>query len=445
LSSSLPVLVVFSFFLGQTAPRAEKEPRAIVQRAVDALGGLEKISQVKAVHRLSRGSYTHDRIVFSAETFSQEPGRLKILHQSRDPDNPDSRILVLEGDKGWLSINGVLMDLDEEMQARLRRARHADRVSGLTALLRDKEKRYTLMALGESQVKGKPAVGVKVSSAGQPDMSLFFDKGTGLLVKTSQRVTESRVDNEALQEWYYSDYRLHDPAAPDEALLKKAGVGASGPDLLAFLQKRTPAPELRVRIAALIKQLSAAAFRARSEATAELKKIGAPAAGLLRQALKDPDREVVRRAQQVLTHLARQKETALLPAALRLVALRRPAGAVPVLLAYLPWAPDEPTANETLAALAAVALREGKPDPDLLVALQGSDTQLRQAALAALGRDGGAFRNRPGRRVVIEGLRYPARVELYRDGKREMELEVLEVQILNRLDESVFARPTAEK
>jgi hypothetical protein len=353
--------------------------------------------------------------------------------------------MVLEGDKSWLSINGVVIELDEEMRARLRRARHADRVAGLNALLRDKEKRYTLASLGESQVKGKPAVGVKVSSAGQPDMSLFFDKTTGLLIKTAQRVTESRVDNEALQEWYYSNYQTHDPAGPDEAILKKAGVGVSGSDLVAFLGKRTPGPETRERIAGLIKRLSAPAFRTRSEATAELKKLGPEAASLLRPALKDPDREVVRRSQQILNHLSRRKEMALVPAALRLVAMRGPGGAVPVLLAYLPWAPDQSTADEALAALAAVALRDGKPDPDLLRAVQGNNPKLRQAALVALGRDGGAFRNRPGQRVIIEGLRYPARVELYRDGKKEMELEVLEVQILNRLDDAVFARPTAEK
>jgi hypothetical protein len=424
---------------------AADDPHAIIERAVKALGGLERIQQVKALYRRSRGSYPREGAVFTAETFSQDPGRLKIIHRSSDPDAPSVRILVLEGEKGWTSWNGFVQDIDEQMQARFRRARHADKVAGLTALLRDKEKRYTLTALGASQVKGKPAVGVKVSSPGQPDMSLFFDTASGLLVKTAQRVTEPRVDNDSLQEWYYTNYKEIDPAGPDEALLKAAKLDVSGPALLALLKQRTPGPESGAHIAELIKQLSAPAFRTRSKATEELKKLGPQAANQLREALKSTDREVVRRAEQCLNHYARHRETPLVPAAVRLIALRRPPGALPVLLAYLPWAADEKTADEVVAALVAVRGRDGKDDPALVAACKDGNPAVRKAAAAALGRDGGAFLRRPGRRVVVPGLRFASRVELYRNGKREMELEVQDLQLFNRLDDSIFARPAAER
>jgi hypothetical protein len=435
--------LTLSLLIGQTpSAGSDANPRAIVERAVKAQGGLEKNDQIKAVHRLARGSSGTDG--FTAEIFTQDPGRIKIIHRSKDVDNPSIRTLVMEGDKGWVNWNGVIQELDDELQARFRRARHADRVSGLVALLRDKEKRYTLTALGPSQVKGKEAVGVKVAAAGQPDISLFFDKATGLLVKTAQRVSEPRIDNESLQEWYLSNYQVLDQAAPDEALLKKAGIAVTGPELLAFLQKRTPGPDMRERIQGLIKQLGAASFKVRSQATDELKKLGPEVGGLLRVALKDPDREVVRRATQVLAHYARQKEAPLVPAALRLLALRRPLGAVPVLLAYFPWAPEDHTADEVVEALAAVGGQPGKEDPALVNVLKDDDPRLRQAAAAALGRDGGTFLRRPGRRVIVEGLRYAARAELYRDGKRDLDLEVLDLQVLNRHDESVFARPAEQ-
>jgi hypothetical protein len=437
LLSSLAV----GLLLAPAGVRAGEDPRAVIERAVKALGGLDRIRQVKAVHRRSKGVYVQEKEVFTSETFSQDPGRLKLVLRSKDPDNPMIRVLVLEGDKGWISFNGVTQDLGADMQARMKRARHADKVAGLTALLRDKEKRYTLTALGASEVKGKPVVGVKVASAGQPDMNLYFDKATGLLVKTAQRVTEPRVDNDHLQEWYYSDYRLLDPAAADEAVLKRAKVAVDGPALLAFLRRRTPGPEMREKVGALIKQLGAPAFRTRTRATDELKKLPPEAGGLLREAVKDPDREVSRRAEQVLEHLARRKDVPLVPAALRLIALRRPPGAAPVLLAYLPWAPDPKAEEEALAALAAVAQQPGKPDPALVAALKDPNARVRQAAAAALGRDGGAYLRRPGRRVVVEGLRYAGRVELYRDGRKEMELEIQDIEVLNRLDDRVFARP----
>ena len=134
-----------------------------------------------------------------------------------------------------------------------------------------------------------------------------------------------------------------------------------------------------------------------------------------------------------------------MPATLRLLAMRRPAGAVPVLLAFLPWAPDERTADDVVEALAAAGAAASTGGPDLAKALKADDPQVRQAAAAALGRDGGIFLRRPGRRVFVEGLRYAGRTELYRNGKREMDLEVLDLQILNRHDEGVFARPAAEQ
>jgi hypothetical protein len=421
--------------------RAQEDPRAIVERAVKALGGLDKITQVKAVHRRSRGVYLTENSPFTVDSFSQDPGLLKLIIQSRDPDNPSTRVLVLEGDKGWLSMGGVVTDFDEELQTRFKKARHADRVSGLVALLRDKEKRYTLTALGESQVKGKPAVGVKVAAQGQPDISLFFDKATGLLVKSSQRTSEAKVDNDALHEWYFSDYKVLDPAAADDAVLKAAKLGVDGPALVAYLRQRTPGPQTRERVKTLLGQLGATAFRDRTRATEELKKLGPEVASLLRPALKDADREVVRRVEQCLDHYARQPEAPLVLAALRLLALRRPSGTAAAVLAYLPWAPDEKTMDEARAALAAVALKGGKPDALLVRALQDANPNVRQAAAAALGRDGGAYERLPGRRVIALGLRYASRVELFRDGKREMEIEVLEIHTLNRLDDRIFARP----
>jgi HEAT repeat protein len=442
----MPTLFLSTLVAAQLIPPIREErpadnPRALVERAVKALGGLDRITQVKAVHRQARAFYTQDKETITSEVFSQSPDRVKIIQRTKDPDNPETRILALTGDKGWISMGGFVQDIDPQMLARLKRARHADRVAGLVALLRDKEKRYTLSALGETEIRGKPALCVKVTSQGQPDISLYFDKASGFLVKTVQRVADPLTNRDGLDEWYYSDYRLLDLAAPDEATLKQAKVGADGPALLDFLRKRTPGPETRERIQELLRQLSDPAFRVRVRATEDLKKMPGEAAGLLRLALQDKDREVVRRVEQVLEHLGRHKGAGLSGAALRLLALRRPAGAAEVVLAYLPWAPDEKTAAEALAALAAVALRDGEADPVLTRALDSADPRVRQAATAALGRDGGAYQKQPGRRVHVEGLRYPARSEVFRDGKRDMQLEVLQVEFFNRFDDSVFARP----
>ncbi len=48
--------------------------------------------------------------------------------------------------------------------------------------------------------------------------------------------------------------------------------------------------------------------------------------------------------------------------AIRLLAVRKPAGVVAALLAYLPYAEDESRTEEVRKALTVLALRDGKPD-----------------------------------------------------------------------------------
>jgi hypothetical protein len=78
-------------------------------------------------------------------------------------------------------------------------------VADLVAL---KEKMFTLSSLGETNVDGKPAVGVKVSSKGHRDINLYFDKETGLLAKSETRVKDEMLGGQEVgQETFYSDYK----------------------------------------------------------------------------------------------------------------------------------------------------------------------------------------------------------------------------------------------
>ena len=127
----------------------------------------------------------------------------------------------------------------------------------------------------------------------------------------------------------------------DEQLLKTAQVGTDGPSLLAYFRQRTVGENDRQRIEALIRQLGDPAYAVRERASAELSASGLPAIGPLRQALNDADVEVVRRAERCLERIEKVPSTALSAAAARLIAQRKPAGAVGALLAYLPVADDE--------------------------------------------------------------------------------------------------------
>src|SRR5262249_10550011 len=129
-------------------------------------------------------------------------------------------------------------------------------------------------------------------------------------------------------------------------------------------------------------------FDVREAAQAKLVKLGRQAVPHLHEALKSTDVEVVRRAEDCLRLIRSGAGAAVDAAALRLVALRKPAGAAEVLLSYLAFAANQLVAEEVKTALVAVALRDGQPDPALLTALTDNSIQRRVAAAVALCRAG---------------------------------------------------------
>jgi hypothetical protein len=181
-----------------------------------------------------------------------------------------------------------------------------------------------------------------------------------------------------------------DTTAADEETLKAAGVGVDGPALLEFFRKGTLTDDRWNQIKALIRKLGDRSYRVREKASAELLAEGSAAVPLLRLALKDPDIEVVRRAEDCLRQIAAQAaDPSLAAAAARLLALRKPAGAAEVLLAYLPFTDGEDLVVEEIhTTLGALALRDGKADPVLGAALTDPVPARRLAAAVALCRAG---------------------------------------------------------
>lgn len=417
----------------------KSEARALIEKAIRAEGGLDKLDRKVASYRKSRGTFHTDGFTFSGESYSEPGNRRRLILRGKVKDVPQTRVLVLDGDKGWISYDGATYDLDKDFLDRVQKSIYADRVCGLVTLVKDKG--YTLAPLGESQVKGKPVLGVSVQKAGKQEVKLYFDKTTGLLIKSANQVVDPNREREVLQEVYYEDYRVYDPAEADEQALRAAKIGTDGKELVAFVRRALPDAAEQTRIKDLLVKLGHKSFAVRQKATEALKECGIKAAGLLRTMLRDSDREVARRAEQCLEHVTKGAETRLTAAVVRLLALRRPPGTAEVLLDYFAWAPDEAMQREVQGALAALATDGGKPNPVLEKALKDPNPLRRTAATAALGRDGGVYLKQGWRRVPVEGVRLSMRSALYRDGQHFMDLECTEIHYFNRLDDSMFARP----
>src|SRR5262249_54364837 len=149
-------------------------------------------------------------------------------------------------------------------------------------------------------------------------------------------------------------------------------------------RKRTLTDATRAKAQALVKKLGDESFTVRESAQSDLKAMGVAVIPLLRQGSRQSDPEISMRCKKCLDELEKDKALPLSPVAIGIVALRKPAGAGEVLLAYLPSAEDDTLAAEVQSALNVVTFHAGKPDPAVFKALNDRDAMRRGAAAEAL-------------------------------------------------------------
>jgi hypothetical protein len=214
-----------------------------------------------------------------------------------------------------------------------------------------------------------------------------------------------------------------DPAlTAAERALQKAGAATDGPGLLAYIRRHTLSDEEQARLAAAVQQLGANEFEEREKASRELVAAGRAALSVLRPALGDRDLEIARRARRCLEEIEQAPTLSLMAQAARLVAERRPPGAVSVLLAYLPCVEDDGVEDAFFAALEAVGLPEGKADPALAAALNDSRPLRRAAAAHVLGQAHASAVRRPVLALLGDTeprVRFEAAAALLRAGHKE--------------------------
>lgn len=188
------------------APEADKEIKAVVARAVEARGGSALIDKYRArVGKFTATFYIDDvQIITNATSRAQEPDKSRVEGTMKYPCEEYTIIQVVNGDKGWNSVNGNVNAMSAEEVAEMREEMYAGGLSNLRGLT---AKGVKLTALGGSTVQGKPAVGIRVSAEGHRDVSLYFDKGTGLLVKCTMRSKDTNSGEQFTEDILYSDYK----------------------------------------------------------------------------------------------------------------------------------------------------------------------------------------------------------------------------------------------
>ncbi|HEX5271506.1 MAG TPA: hypothetical protein VFW33_13510, partial [Gemmataceae bacterium] len=331
---TLPILCLAAALVPEPAA-AQDDPRPIIEKAVKALGGEEVLTRTAASHTRLKGTFVGlpggaaAGIAVTGEVWSQ-PGSERLALVIELGGQKSTMTRAWHNGKGWEQNDGAVKDMGADDLAEARQSAHVDRVLTLVPLLKDKD--FTLKALGRSKVDGAEVDGVRVSSPGRPDVTLYFDPVTGFPRRAEYREKSKAAGKEVLTATVFEDYRAVEPAAAEERALKAAKVGTDGAALLEFLRGQVRDEADREKVKRLVKQLGSDSFEDREKASAELTRLGAAAVADLRRAAEGDDAEVAARARRCLEKIAAPTAPAgLLPAALAVVTVKRPAGAAEVL------------------------------------------------------------------------------------------------------------------
>ncbi len=193
----------------------QAEMKALIDKAIKAHGGEANLAKYKATTWKGKGKvHTMGGIEFTGDWFETD-GKLRFNLELDFMGMAIKVTQVVANDKGWekVSVGGMDVMNDEMSKEEIEETQeelYANRIMSLQAFAA-KDKGLELATLGEVKVNDKPCLGVRVSSKGHRDVSLFIDKETHLVVKAEHRVKDfDEGGQEYNQEYYQSEYKEFD-------------------------------------------------------------------------------------------------------------------------------------------------------------------------------------------------------------------------------------------
>jgi hypothetical protein len=201
---------------------AQDDAQKLIDKAIKAHGGLEKLSKVTAVLLKTKGTLElMGGVGFTQEISIRHPDRFKEVMHLEVGGQAVTITTAYDGAKGWVSVNGESKEVEGKFLEELKEGAHLARVMRLVFL---KDRSVELSPLGELKVNDRPAVGVKVVCKGHRDVDVFFDRETGLVAKLVRRGVDLMSDQEITEERIIMEYQeVEGQKTPKKAVVTRDG------------------------------------------------------------------------------------------------------------------------------------------------------------------------------------------------------------------------------
>ena len=181
---------------------ADPDPKAVIERAVKAHGGLEALKKYPGGEYKVEG----DAVIVGekaklASTISYAlPDKFRMTVETTILEKKSLLVVVVNGDKVKAMTNSKTEDLKDNVKAEFRQLASVQEVSLLYPLL-DADK-YTLKAEKNERIDAKEVEVVLVTRKGMKDIKMYFEKETGRLVRFVHKMPSplgGEVDHEVTQ------------------------------------------------------------------------------------------------------------------------------------------------------------------------------------------------------------------------------------------------------
>lgn len=195
-------------FAGAVRADDAADAKAIVDKAIKALGGEEALGKVKAASWKAKTTriFNGNESEGTTEVVMQDLDHYRQVITGQFNGNQFKGVTVISGDKGARKFGDMeRTDLDGGALANQKRTAYLTIIPVTILNLRDKN--FKLEPIAEEKVGDKPAVGLNVIAPDKRDFKIYFDKESGLPVRTVAKVMGFGNQGEFTQETDYTDYK----------------------------------------------------------------------------------------------------------------------------------------------------------------------------------------------------------------------------------------------